>query len=830
MGDGGVLLTALVLLLAAVAVCWAIGHWQPRRRHTRTAATRSKRSRVRPRGSRRKRGAPAAPRSCGPRATSHKRPRAPASPTRGACSCRHCTAVARELQELMLLLWAGTGTRVPLYAGMWQALWEGLEELGKRGHLPCCGSFRSSTSLRPRKRLLPARLSIPGSASTPARMAQQRRPAIHAGGAGCQRPSILPGASAISDSLHPSQRLSETCRPAEGAEPMHRSPSSLGLTDFKGTTPSLDVARESPEVQMGAQPEAGELQETCRPAEAGNSPSLVVEPILETPRSLLHPQEAAAPRLSTTSKAFVRAAAPGTPPGEASGCSPGRPQELSAAHDAGDRDGRKKELQELYQLGPQLGSGGFGTVFSGVRLSDGRPVAVKRVARESVLQWVELVTSPGRDESPSPGRLPEGPRGHARQGPAQPQGSVRPAVGAVSSSQPDGTCVPMEIALMEKVGSGCRFIIQLLDWFELPDSFALVMERPERSRDLLQLLREHGFLSEDKARWLFCQVLCAVQHCTACGVLHRDIKPENLLVDPACGDLKLIDFGCGTFLQERAFTRFAGEPRAPARALLPVPGTARPRSLLGRGRGGRRSAGCRQPCGTGRSRVPGAGCRPCPHRRGGRQSRAPAARLGSPARAGAAPSALSALQKGFLAWAGGRGVASGVGGGCGRQCSPCLWQEAGARLWKAAACGWTALPVSPRNTGVQPARVGRHGLLPRRFGHRVVPGRAAVRNGVREPPLQGQPRHRAGAALLRAAGLSRLVPGLKRAALADGSAQPGAALPQLRGPCPQGPAAGRRRPVPPGSVWHTPPEGGGRVPPGRPPAPGTGGALGPARL
>ncbi|XP_063250911.1 uncharacterized protein LOC134549273 [Prinia subflava] len=533
MGDGGVLLTALVLLLAAVAVCWAIGHWQPRRRHTRTAATRSKRSRVRPRGSRRKRGAPAAPRSCGPRATSHKRPRAPASPTRGACSCRRCTAVARELQELMLLLWAGTGTRVPLYAGMWQALWEGLEELGKRGHLPCCGSFRSSTSLRPRKRLLPARLSIPGSASTPARMAQQRRPAIHAGGAGCQRPSILPGASAISDSLHPSQRLSETCRPAEGAEPMHRSPSSLGLTDFKGTTPSLDVARESPEVQMGAQPEAGELQETCRPAEAGNSPSLVVEPILETPRSLLHPQEAAAPRLSTTSKAFpplrparaqpCRWPAPGLPGGgrcpahsrkqvRAAGPAAARPASLAGARGVPGRKadgsllaaGRKKELQELYQLGPQLGSGGFGTVFSGVRLSDGRPVAVKRVARESVLQW------------------------------------------------PDGTCVPMEIALMEKVGSGCRFIIQLLDWFEL------VMERPERSRDLLQLLREHGFLSEDKARWLFCQVLCAVQHCTACGVLHRDIKPENLLVDPACGDLKLIDFGCGTFLQERAFTRFAG--------------------------------------------------------------------------------------------------------------------------------------------------------------------------------------------------------------------------------------------------------------------------------
>ena len=37
--------------------------------------------------------------------------------------------------------------------------------------------------------------------------------------------------------------------------------------------------------------------------------------------------------------------------------------------------GQKKQLQELYQLGPQLGSGGFGTVFSGIRLSDGSPVS-----------------------------------------------------------------------------------------------------------------------------------------------------------------------------------------------------------------------------------------------------------------------------------------------------------------------------------------------------------------------------------------------------------------------------------------------------------------------
>jgi len=167
-----------------------------------------------------------------------------------------------------------------------------------------------------------------------------------------------------------------------------------------------------------------------------------------------------------------------------------------------------REFHKLYKLEGTIGRGGFGTVFSGIRLQDKTRVAVKEVYKAKIIKK----TADGK--------------------------------------------TPLEVALMDQV-KNVPGVIKILDWFEMPESFFIVMERC-RGQDLFDFISEHGALKEAQARILFKQLLDTVLMCHNNGVLHRDIKDENILIDAANNKIKLIDFGSGTYLHDGVYNDFEG--------------------------------------------------------------------------------------------------------------------------------------------------------------------------------------------------------------------------------------------------------------------------------
>ena len=62
-------------------------------------------------------------------------------------------------------------------------------------------------------------------------------------------------------------------------------------------------------------------------------------------------------------------------------------------------------------------------------------------------------------------------------------------------------------------------------------------------------LHNLGRLTEDQAKFYFCEILLALEYLHSENIIFRDLKPENTLID-LDGHIKLIDFGLAKFYKE----------------------------------------------------------------------------------------------------------------------------------------------------------------------------------------------------------------------------------------------------------------------------------------
>ena len=134
----------------------------------------------------------------------------------------------------------------------------------------------------------------------------------------------------------------------------------------------------------------------------------------------------------------------------------------------------------------------------------------------------------------------------------------------------DHKIVPLEICLLRKVFD-VPGVVRLLDFYEMPDAYVLILERPVGCKDLFDFINDHGFLEESLARDFLRQVVDAILACHQRGVIHRDIKDENLLVTWSATDtssstttsnvprVQLLDFGSGAHIRNHIYFEFDGE-------------------------------------------------------------------------------------------------------------------------------------------------------------------------------------------------------------------------------------------------------------------------------
>eukprot|EP01095_Lingulamoeba_sp_RSL-Kostka_P014432 TRINITY_DN62_c0_g1_i2.p1 TRINITY_DN62_c0_g1~~TRINITY_DN62_c0_g1_i2.p1 ORF type:complete len:337 (-),score=134.15 TRINITY_DN62_c0_g1_i2:105-1115(-) len=171
---------------------------------------------------------------------------------------------------------------------------------------------------------------------------------------------------------------------------------------------------------------------------------------------------------------------------------------------------RNEDIDDFYEMGKEIGRGGFSVVIEGIDRKTKEKFAIKCIKKTMV----------------------EG---------------------------DDIKLLRREIKIMKKVNH--PNILKLFEVFEDDEEFFLVMELVD-GKELFDKIVEKGQYSEQDAANIVRQIVSAVDYLHANGIAHRDLKPENLL---SAGDeeeekIKIADFGFSKNFGEEKLMTSCGSP------------------------------------------------------------------------------------------------------------------------------------------------------------------------------------------------------------------------------------------------------------------------------
>jgi len=167
------------------------------------------------------------------------------------------------------------------------------------------------------------------------------------------------------------------------------------------------------------------------------------------------------------------------------------------------------DVEELYELGKEIGQGGFSVVYRAKRIKDGSIFAIKRITKDEEGVDIELLKR--------------------------------------------------EIYIMKKVDH--PNILKLYEVYEDTEYFWLVLELVE-GLELFDKIVDRGNYSEKDAANIVKQIVEAVKYLHENDIVHRDLKPENLL---SAGEgeneiVKVADFGFAKNFGEEKLITSCGSP------------------------------------------------------------------------------------------------------------------------------------------------------------------------------------------------------------------------------------------------------------------------------